>query len=100
MGQREHRSAAKMFTALAKTDINLRMINVGGGFPAKYRGGIVPAVVDCAQRSDVRHDSAHFGNKPADMIIEPGRSIVGNYRRDPERGGADLAEIGQHAEER
>jgi ornithine decarboxylase len=68
--------AAKMFSALAETDINLRMINVGGGFPAKYRGD-VPAVVSYAN-AVMAAMTAHFGNNLPDMIIEPGRSIVGD----------------------
>src|ERR1700692_3808008 len=32
--------AAEMFSALAQTDINLRMVNIGGGFPARYRSGV------------------------------------------------------------
>jgi ornithine decarboxylase len=68
--------AAKMFSALAETDINLRMINVGGGFPAKYRGD-VPAVVSYAN-AVMTAMTAHFGNNLPDMIIEPGRSIVGD----------------------
>jgi ornithine decarboxylase len=31
-------TAARMFSALAEADINLRMVNIGGGFPAHYRG--------------------------------------------------------------
>ena len=33
-------AVARMFTLLAETDINLRMVNIGGGFPAQYRGEI------------------------------------------------------------
>src|SRR5689334_9029337 len=29
-------AAARMFSALAEADINLRMVNIGGGFPAHY----------------------------------------------------------------
>ncbi|MGA2088592.1 MAG: type III PLP-dependent enzyme [Stellaceae bacterium] len=68
--------AAKMFSALAETDINLRMVNVGGGFPAKYRGD-VPAVVNYAN-AVMAAMTAHFGNNLPEMIIEPGRSIVGD----------------------
>ncbi len=68
--------AAKMFSALAETDINLRMVNVGGGFPAKYRGD-VPAVVNYAN-AVMGAMTAHFGNNLPEMIIEPGRSIVGD----------------------
>jgi ornithine decarboxylase len=68
--------AAQMFSALAETDINLRMINVGGGFPAKYRGD-VPAVAHYANAvmGAITH---HFGNDLPEIIIEPGRSIVGD----------------------
>src|SRR5205085_9918937 len=33
-------AVAQMFTLLAETDINLRMVNIGGGFPAQYTGEI------------------------------------------------------------
>jgi ornithine decarboxylase len=68
--------AAQMFSALAETDINLRMINVGGGFPAKYRGD-VPAVAHYANAvmGAITH---YFGNDLPEIIIEPGRSIVGD----------------------
>src|SRR5438105_6948863 len=33
-------AVAQMFTLLAETDINLRMVNIGGGFPAQYTGAI------------------------------------------------------------
>ena len=36
-------AAARMFSLLAEADIDLRMVNIGGGFPAHYRGE-VPAI--------------------------------------------------------
>jgi ornithine decarboxylase len=68
--------AAKMFWALAETDINLRMINVGGGFPAKYRGD-VPSVAQYAN-AVMGAITRHFGNDLPEIIVEPGRSIVGD----------------------
>ncbi len=68
--------AAKMFWALAETDINLRMVNVGGGFPAKYRGD-VPSVVQYAN-AVMGAITRHFGNDLPEIIVEPGRSIVGD----------------------
>ncbi|HEY1505490.1 MAG TPA: type III PLP-dependent enzyme [Stellaceae bacterium] len=68
--------AAKMFWALAETDINLRMINVGGGFPAKYRGD-VPGVAQYAN-AVMGAITRHFGNDLPEIIIEPGRSLVGD----------------------
>ena len=34
--------AARMFSILAERDVNLRMVNIGGGFPAHYRQGVEP----------------------------------------------------------
>ena len=68
--------AAKMFWALAETDINLRMINVGGGFPAKYRGD-VPSVAQYAN-AVMGAITRHFGNDLPEIIVEPGRSLVGD----------------------
>lgn len=68
--------AAKMFWALAETDINLRMVNVGGGFPAKYRGD-VPGVIQYAN-AVMGAITRHFGNDLPEIIVEPGRSIVGD----------------------
>ena len=36
-------TAARMFSALAEADVKLRMVNIGGGFPAHYSGD-VPAI--------------------------------------------------------
>jgi ornithine decarboxylase len=69
-------TVARMFTLLAETDINLRMVNIGGGFPAQYRGEIASieqyaqAVTDALTR--------HFGNQLPEIIVEPGRSLVGD----------------------
>ena len=68
--------AAKMFWALAETDINLRMVNVGGGFPAKYRGD-VPGVAQYAN-AVMGAITRHFGNDLPEIIVEPGRSLVGD----------------------
>ncbi len=69
-------SVAQMFTLLAETDINLRMVNIGGGFPAQYQGEVASieryaqAVTDALTR--------HFGNRLPEIIVEPGRSLVGD----------------------
>ncbi len=69
-------AVAQMFTILAETDIQLRMVNIGGGFPARYRGAVAPiehyaqAVTDALSR--------HFGNHLPEIIVEPGRSLVGD----------------------
>ncbi len=67
---------ASMFSALVETDINLRMVNIGGGFPARYRGD-VPGVERYAA-AVMAAVTRHFGNDLPEIIIEPGRSIVGD----------------------
>jgi len=68
--------AAEMFSVLAQSDITLRMVNIGGGFPAHYRGDVQPleryaaAVMGAITR--------HFGNDLPEIIVEPGRSVVGD----------------------
>ena len=69
-------AAARMFGLLAEADINLRMVNIGGGFPAHYRGE-VPAVERYA-RAVTAAITRHFGNDLPEIIIEPGRSLVGD----------------------
>jgi len=68
--------AAEMFSLLAAADIELRMINVGGGFPAHYRSD-VPAI-DGYARAVMAAITRHFGNHLPEIIVEPGRSLVGD----------------------
>jgi len=67
---------SQMFYALAETKIDLKMVNLGGGFPARYRKDVAPVEAYCeaVQRALVRH----FGNRMPEVIIEPGRSMVGD----------------------
>ena len=69
-------SAAQMFSLLAETDIDLRMINIGGGFPAHYRGAVPE--IDGYAEAVMSAITRHFGNKLPEIIIEPGRSLVGD----------------------
>jgi ornithine decarboxylase len=69
-------TAARMFSLLAEADINLRMINIGGGFPAHYSGE-VPEINRYAQ-SVMAAITRYFGNDLPEIIIEPGRSLVGD----------------------
>ncbi len=65
---------AMLFTDLAAVGVNLRMVNCGGGFPARYRDE-VPALgrfADAIMAAMTRG----FGNALPEMLIEPGRSIV------------------------
>jgi ornithine decarboxylase len=69
-------SAAQMFSLLAEADINLRMVNIGGGFPARYRSEISP--VEHYAGAVTAALTKHFGNQVPEIIVEPGRSLVGN----------------------
>jgi ornithine decarboxylase len=68
-------TAASLFRELGERGIQLRMVNLGGGFPAKYLKEVpsVPAygraILDAVRR--------HFGNRLPETIIEPGRGMVG-----------------------
>jgi len=70
------KSAAAIFRGCAERGINLTMVNLGGGFPAKYLKE-VPAVKTYG-RSIFRALRKHFGNRIPDTIIEPGRGLVGD----------------------
>jgi ornithine decarboxylase len=69
-------TAARMFSLLAKADINLRMVNIGGGFPARYRSE-VPQIDGYAQ-AVMAAITRHFGNQLPEIVVEPGRSLVGD----------------------
>lgn len=68
--------AAALFRELEQDGIELRMVNLGGGFPARYRSD-VPAVERYAD-AVMTAMTSHFGNALPAMIIEPGRSLVGD----------------------
>jgi ornithine decarboxylase len=67
---------AMLFSQLNERGIKLKMVNVGGGFAARYRTD-APTNDDHA-RSIMTAMTKHFGNDLPDMIVEPGRSIVGD----------------------
>jgi ornithine decarboxylase len=69
-------AAARMFSLLAEADINLQMINLGGGFPAHYRGEIPE--IDRYAQAVMAAITRYFGNDLPEIIIEPGRSLVGD----------------------
>jgi ornithine decarboxylase len=67
---------AMLFTDLTEAGVNLRMVNLGGGFPTRYRDP-VPGI-DEFGNSIMAAMTAHFGNALPEMLIEPGRFIVGD----------------------
>ncbi|WP_207484605.1 type III PLP-dependent enzyme [Arenibaculum pallidiluteum] len=67
---------ARLFKELEAQGVNLRMVNLGGGFPTRYRtdvpdSGAYGTAIDEALRR-------HFGNRIPETIVEPGRGMVGN----------------------
>lgn len=67
---------AGMFRELAAQDIDLRMINLGGGFPSRYRSDV--PVLETYGAAIMAAMSRHFGGRLPEMIVEPGRQIVGD----------------------
>jgi ornithine decarboxylase len=67
---------ADIFRTLADRGIDLSMVNMGGGFPARYLKDI-PRV---QAYGEAIHEALreHFGNHLPETIIEPGRGMVGN----------------------
>ena len=70
------RSAATIFGTLSERGIQLRMVNLGGGFPAKYLKKV--PLVKAYGRAISNALRKHFGNRIPETIIEPGRGMVGN----------------------
>jgi ornithine decarboxylase len=70
------KSAAAIFRACADRGIALTIVNLGGGFPARYLRE-VPSV-KAYGNSIFRALRKHFGNAIPETIIEPGRGMVGN----------------------
>ena len=67
---------ASLFQRLEAAGIVLSLVNLGGGFPTKYRREL-PTTAEYGQ--SIRHAlERHFGNRLPETIIEPGRAMVGN----------------------
>ncbi len=67
---------AMLFTNLAEAGVKLRMVNIGGGFTARYK-------VDAPDQQDhanavIEALNKHFGNRMPEVVVEPGRSLVGD----------------------
>jgi len=74
--ERALKQAARIFRTLAVRGITLSMVNLGGGFPARYLKDVpkVARYSDAIQKGLAKH----FGNAIPETIIEPGRGMVGN----------------------
>ena len=68
-------AAAKLFRSLADAGVELDLLNIGGGFPARYRRKLP---VLCAYGAAIRRAiHTYFGNRLPNVIVEPGRQMVG-----------------------
>jgi ornithine decarboxylase len=67
---------AMLFTDLTEAGVNLRMMNLGGGFPTRYRDPVPE--IDQFGDAIMTTMTEHFGNALPEMLIEPGRFIVGD----------------------
>ena len=65
-----------LFTDLEEAGVNLRMMNLGGGFPTRYRDDVPD--IDQFAGAIMSAMTRHFGNALPEMIVEPGRFIVGD----------------------
>ena len=65
-----------LFTYLASRGLDIRMVNLGGGFPTRYRED-VPEIEQFASAIS-RAMTRAFGNALPQMVVEPGRFIVGD----------------------
>lgn len=76
--------ASQVFEAVAAAGIDLRLVNMGGGFPTRY----LKDVPSTRAYGDAIAEALrlHFGNKVPRTIIEPGRGMVGS-------AGAILTEV-------
>ena len=70
------KATADVFRTLSDRGIQLRMVNLGGGFPAKYLKKI--PLVKTYGRAISSALRKHFGNRIPETIIEPGRGMVGD----------------------
>ena len=67
---------AMIFSDLRDAGINLRMVNLGGGYPVRYRAEVPE--IDAFGDAIMGAMAEHFGNALPEMVIEPGRFMVGD----------------------
>ena len=67
---------AMLFTDLKAAGLELKMLNLGGGYPIRYQDDVPDT--DTFGTAIMHAMTEHFGNDLPDMLIEPGRAMVGN----------------------
>lgn len=68
------RQTANLFASLKRMGVVLRMVNIGGGLPARYRESVES--VDSYAAKIMSALLEHFGSDVPELITEPGRSLV------------------------
>jgi ornithine decarboxylase len=69
-------STAAIFRGCAERGLPLAMVNLGGGFPARYVRKTPK--LEAYGKAIFRSLRKHFGNDIPNTIVEPGRGLVGN----------------------
>ena len=69
-------ATACIFRQLGERGIDLKLVNLGGGFPARYLKNVPTAAT--YGEAITRALQRHFGNRIPQTIIEPGRGLVGD----------------------
>ncbi|WP_370931592.1 type III PLP-dependent enzyme [Bartonella sp. DGB1] len=65
-----------IFDVMEKKNINLNLINMGGGFPISYLTDVPE--ISCYGTAIMESFNKYFADKNIDIIIEPGRGMVGD----------------------
>ncbi|MBS7810672.1 type III PLP-dependent enzyme [Roseococcus pinisoli] len=65
---------AMLFTDLVDAGVKVRMVNLGGGYPVRYKSE-VPEIVEIGA-AIMGAMVEHFGNSLPEIVIEPGRFLV------------------------
>ena len=65
---------AMLFTDLVDAGVKVRMVNLGGGYPVRYKSE-VPEIDEFGQ-AIMGAMVEHFGNALPEIVIEPGRFLV------------------------
>jgi ornithine decarboxylase len=65
---------AMLFTDLKEAGVNVRMVNLGGGYPVRYRQEVPE--IDAIGEAIMGAIAEHFGNALPEIVIEPGRYLA------------------------
>ncbi len=67
---------ARLYREVRARGVDLRLINLGGGFPSRYQQD-VPSV-EAYGAAVIAAARKHFGEPLPELIVEPGRGVVGD----------------------